>query len=168
MISDVLQPDDVDSSAAVSNDTIAGSSANGAWDSAQTVSHAMQDVALKASDSPMIGSSEMDKTPMEFKLQDTVSSPHFAVPEGRIFLDICSGTTRPLSVAVLALGCDVLSFDILLDESMDLLRDDSYEQLLRLNLFIRTGWLWICFSSLLPLFSIETSSWSRPKSVPYT
>ena len=61
-----------------------------------------------------------------------VSSPHFAVPEGRIFLDICSGTTRPLSVAALALGCDVLSFDILLDESMDLLRDDSYEQLLRL------------------------------------
>ena len=132
MISDVLQPDDVDSSAAVSNDTIAGSSANGAWDSVQTVSHAMQNVALKASDSPMIGSSKMDKTPMEFKLQDTVSLPHFAVPEGRIFLDICSGTTRPLSVAALALGCDVLSFDILLDESMDLLRDDSCEQLLRL------------------------------------
>ena len=92
----------------------------------------MQNVALKASDSTMMGSSDMDQTPMEFKLQDTISSPHFAVPEGRIFLDICSGTTRPLSVAVLALGCDVLSFDILLDESMDLLRDDSYEQLLRL------------------------------------
>ena len=92
----------------------------------------MQNVALKASDSTMMGSSDMDQTPMEFKLQDTISSPHFAVPEGRIFLDICSGTTRPLSVVVLALGCDVLSFDILLDESMDLLRDDSYEQLLRL------------------------------------
>ena len=132
MISDIPQHDAVDFSATVSNDTGAGSSANGAWDSVQTVSHVMQKVALKASDSPKIGSSEMDKTPMEFKLQDTVSSPHFAVPEGRIFLDICSGTTRPLSVAVLALGCDVLSFDILLDESMDLLRDDSYEQLLRL------------------------------------
>ena len=55
------QHDDADFSAAVSNDTIAGSSANDAWDSVQTVSHAMQDVALKASDSPMIGSSESDK-----------------------------------------------------------------------------------------------------------
>ena len=90
MISDVPQHDDADFSAAVSNDTIAGSSANDAWDSVQTVSHAMQDVALKASDSPMIGSFESDKTPMEFKLQDKISSPHFAVPEGRIFLDICS------------------------------------------------------------------------------
>ena len=36
------------------------------------------------------------------------------------------------TVAALARGCDVLSFDILLDESMDLLRDDSYEQLLRI------------------------------------
>ena len=132
MISDIPQHDEVDFSAAVSNDMITGSSANDAWDSVETVSHPKQDVSLKDSDSPMLGSFESDKTSMEFKLQETVSPPHFAVPEGRIFLDICSGTTRPLSVAALALGCDVLSFDILLDESMDLLRDDSYEQLLRL------------------------------------
>ena len=69
---------------------------------------------------------------MEFQLHDSVSSPHFAVPAGRIFLDICSGATRPLSTAVLDLGRDVLSFVILLDQSMDLLRDDSYEQLLRI------------------------------------
>ena len=119
----------------ISNDTPADVSADGAWDSTTTtVSHVLQDDALKASSSSLSGVSETDKTPMEFTLQATVSSPHFAVPEGRLFLDICSGATRPLSMAVLALGCDVLSFDILilLDESMDLLCDDSYEQLLRI------------------------------------
>ena len=132
MISDVPQHYDVDLPASVSNETTGGLSEDGARHSVQTVSHSTSEVALKASVPPLFVSSESDKTPMEFKLHDSVSSPHFAVPEGRIFLDICSGATRPLSAAALALGCDVLSFDSLLDQSMDLLRDDSYEQLLRI------------------------------------
>ena len=118
--------------ASASNETTYVLSEDDARDSVQTVSHSMSEVALKASVPPLRVSSDLDKTTMEFKLHDSVSSPHFAVPEGRIFLDICSGATRPLSTAVLALGCDVLSFDILLDQSVDLLRDDSYEQLLRI------------------------------------
>lgn len=50
----------------------------------------------------------------------------------RIFLDICSGATRPLSRALLELQADVISFDILLDRRMDLLTDTSYEALLKL------------------------------------
>ena len=56
----------------------------------------------------------------------------FDSPRGPYFFDICSGVTRPLSKALLDLGGDVLSFDILLHESMDLLQDDTYEQLLRI------------------------------------
>ena len=96
----------------------------------QSVSHSISEVASNNPRQPHFVSSNLDKTSMEFQLHDSVSSPHFAVPAGRIFLDICSGATRPLSTAVLDLVCDVLSFDILLDQSMDLLRDDSYEQLL--------------------------------------
>ena len=51
----------------------------------------------------------------------------------RIFLDICAGVTRPLSQAVLAHHCDVISFDILLHDHMDLLADDSYEALLKIS-----------------------------------
>ena len=50
----------------------------------------------------------------------------------RIFLDLCSGATRPLSQAVLGMGCPVLSVDILLDASMDLFSSDFYEDLLHL------------------------------------
>ena len=77
----------------------------------------------------------VDLKSREFPLQASVSSQCLTVPEGRIFLDICSGdsgVTRPLSKALLALGGDVLSFDILLHDSMDLLRDDTFEQLLRI------------------------------------
>ena len=49
-----------------------------------------------------------------------------------IFLDICSGSTRPLSQAILNLDGDVLSFDILLHDLMDLLADESFEHLLRI------------------------------------
>ena len=51
----------------------------------------------------------------------------------RFFLDICSGVSRPLSMAVLSRGKPVLSFDILLDESMDLLTDAAFEDLMRLS-----------------------------------
>ena len=47
----------------------------------------------------------------------------------RFFLDICSGVSRPLSMAVLSRGKPVLSFDILLDESMDLLTDAAFDKL---------------------------------------
>ena len=50
----------------------------------------------------------------------------------RIFLDICSGSERPLSAAVLAMGGSVLSIDLLLDNSMNLLCNTFYEQLLHL------------------------------------
>ena len=60
------------------------------------------------------------------------SLPDFAQGDGKLFLDICSGATRPLSSAILAKGGNVLSFDILLDARMDLLNDPSYEQLLRI------------------------------------
>ena len=60
------------------------------------------------------------------------SLPDFNPGTARIFLDICSGATRPLSAAILANNGSVMSFDILLDQRMDLLNDQSYEQLLRI------------------------------------
>ena len=48
----------------------------------------------------------------------------------RIFLDVCSGCERPLSVAVESAGFAALSIDVLLDPSMDLLQDSFFEQLL--------------------------------------
>ena len=54
-----------------------------------------------------------------------------AIPSGKFFLDVCSGVTRPLSMAILDHGHPVLSFDILLDSSMDILSDAAYEDLLR-------------------------------------
>ena len=60
------------------------------------------------------------------------SLPDFAQGDGKLFLDICSGATRPLSAVILAKGGNVLAFDILLDARMDLLNDQSYEQLLRI------------------------------------
>ena len=54
-----------------------------------------------------------------------------AIPSGKFFLDVCSGVTRPLSMAILEHGHPVLSFDTLLDSSMDILSDAAYEDLLR-------------------------------------
>ena len=48
----------------------------------------------------------------------------------RIFLDICSGSNRPLSKAILAQGGDVCSVDILLCQDYDLLNDAFYLKLL--------------------------------------
>ena len=50
----------------------------------------------------------------------------------RIFLDVCSGRTRPLSTALKNCNVDVLSFDILLDPQMNLLDDTVFLQLLKL------------------------------------
>ncbi len=77
-------------------------------------------------------SSGADLKSAELPLQASVPLQTLTNYTGRIFLDICSGVTRPLSKAIMQLGGDVLSFDILLHDSMDLLHDDSYEQLLRL------------------------------------
>ena len=60
-----------------------------------------------------------------------IGSSHQLGPS-RIFLDIYSGATRPLSQACLNRGKCILSFDILINADMDLLNDNSYEQLLRL------------------------------------
>ena len=55
-----------------------------------------------------------------------------AQSSSRIFLDICAGASRPLSTAILQQGFSVLSFDILLNSTMNLLDNDSFESLLRL------------------------------------
>ena len=62
------------------------------------------------------------------------------LPDGKIFLDICSGVTRPLSMALLEQGHSVLSFDILLDSSLDLLADGPYEALLRISASGKVGY----------------------------
>ena len=90
----------------------------------------------------------LDQTPKESNLEEQPSEatpvspvsptivspslPDFTQGDARLFLDICSGATRPLSSAILAKHGNVLSFDILLDKHMDLLNDQSYEQLLRI------------------------------------
>ena len=53
-------------------------------------------------------------------------------PTFRIFLDICCGHRAPLSSALHELGCDTLSFDILINLACDLLSDMQFERLLRL------------------------------------
>ena len=50
----------------------------------------------------------------------------------RIFLDLCSGFSAPLSTAIRTLQLPCLAIDPLLDARMDILHDDFYEQLLRL------------------------------------
>ena len=50
----------------------------------------------------------------------------------RIFLDVCSGVSRPLSVAMQSHNCDILSFDVLLDSKCDLFDDVIFERLLRI------------------------------------
>ena len=54
----------------------------------------------------------------------------FSTP--RIFLDLCSGVSNPLSQALQSFNCDTFAFDILIHEHYDLLRDDTYERLLRI------------------------------------
>ena len=56
----------------------------------------------------------------------------FGVKSPRIFLDICSGVSSPLSNALQKLQCDTMSFDILIKSEYDLLDDIMYERLLRL------------------------------------
>ena len=47
-------------------------------------------------------------------LLSAISPPTVMVENGnRIFLDVCAGASRPLSSAILALGGDVCSYDIL-------------------------------------------------------
>ena len=62
------------------------------------------------------------------------------LPEGKKILDICSGVTRPLSMALLERGHPVLSFDILLDSSLDLLDNGPYEALLRISASGKVGY----------------------------
>ncbi len=50
----------------------------------------------------------------------------------RIFLDICSGVSKPLSAALCNLNRTVLAIYLLLHSSMNLLQDEFFEQLLRL------------------------------------
>ena len=58
----------------------------------------------------------------------------------RIFLDICSGSTRPLSAAVQKMGGDVCSIDILLCSTYDLLNDEFYLDLLKVAASGRIGY----------------------------
>ena len=66
--------------------------------------------------------------PKPFPASTTASLPA-NFPE-RIFLDVCSGSAKPLSEAVALAGYATLSIDILLDSSLDLLQDSFFEQLL--------------------------------------
>ena len=64
---------------------------------------------------------------------DEVSVSHmFPFSTPRIFLDLCSGVSSPLSKALHTFKCDTFAFDILIHQSYDLLQDDMYERLLRL------------------------------------
>lgn len=73
-----------------------------------------------------------DQTPSQALISPAMKLLSQQVKSPRIFLDICAGSTRPLSRALIALHADVISFDILLDHQMDLLADPSYEALLKL------------------------------------
>ena len=68
------------------------------------------------------------------------TSPLTSIPAGKKFLDICSGVTRPLSMALLDQGHPVLSFDILLDSSLDILEDGPFEDLLRVAASGKVGY----------------------------
>ena len=98
---------------------------------------------------PQTVSGQSDAGPTSFPTSSSSSHPQHNIPREphndsqallqpwtckgtRIFLDICSGDTRPLSVAVESLGLPALSIDLLLDARMDILHDPFYEQLLRL------------------------------------
>ena len=65
-----------------------------------------------------------DKVQTLFERVNSRSSPH-------ILLDLCCGSHRPLSRALLALGADVLSIDKLFNLNHDLLNCDFMESLLR-------------------------------------
>ena len=62
------------------------------------------------------------------------------IPTGKNFLDICSGVTRPLSTALLDQGHSVLSFDILLNSSLDILENGPFEDLLRISASGKVGY----------------------------
>ena len=93
-------------------------------------SESLKDVQ-EESVSPQISTGDVAVSPVSPNVLSP-SPPVFHTGDGKIFLDICSGATRPLSTAILAQHGDVLAFDILLDSRMDLLNDQSYEQLLRI------------------------------------
>ena len=64
---------------------------------------------------------------------DDISVSHmFPFSTPRIFLDLCSGVSSPLSQALQKFKCDTFAFDILIHQNYDLLQDDMYERLLRL------------------------------------
>ena len=65
-------------------------------------------------------------------IDDTPVSHMFPFSTPRIFLDLCSGVSSPLSQALQNFKCDTLAFDILIHQNYDLLQDDMYERLLRL------------------------------------
>ena len=81
-----------------------------------------------------------------FSAQSVPSSP--AVDMGlsgqRLFLDICSGATRPLSQAALDVGMQVLSVDPLCAGKLDLFNNTHYEQLLRISF---SGIVWFACAS---------------------
>ena len=90
------------------------------------------DFAAMAADSTDPISEPTKLGPLHMK-SPAISSMFAHIHHYRIFLDICAGVLRPLSQALLAYHCDVISFDILLHDHMDLLADDSYEALLKIS-----------------------------------
>ena len=99
---------------------------------------------------PPVGPHPVPKTAIEPTTNSSPSTASSQIPSTsmrrdstyptRIFLDICSGSTRPLSTAVLALGGDTCSVDILLCDAYDLLNDAFYLDLLRVAASGRVGY----------------------------
>ena len=52
--------------------------------------------------------------------------------QANLSIDVRSGVPRPLSVAMQSHGCDILSFDVLLDSQCDVFDDVTFERLLRI------------------------------------
>ena len=79
-------------------------------------------------------------------VQSMPSSPEVAMGLSgkRLFLDICSGATRPLSQAALQAGMQVLSVGPLCAGKLDLFNNVHYEQLLRISF---SGIVWFACAS---------------------
>lgn len=98
-------------------------------------------ISLDSQDPPVVSAAVTDTQSIQVPIsvpssnasQTLASEISSGMSNCHIFLDICCGLTRPLSQALLAKGCDVLSIDLLLDRSHDLLDASIFELVLKLT-----------------------------------
>ncbi|CAE7409167.1 unnamed protein product [Symbiodinium sp. CCMP2592] len=81
---------------------------------------------------PLPSATPVNPQPISPPLKDTTCV--------ELFLDICCGAARPLTTAMSSCGVTCLPIDLLGEEQLDLLNDDTYDHLLRL-----------CFSGIVRL-----------------